>query len=126
MLSEGEAKKGGGVMVYSFCPHLPLLTKLCWTFHSTPPNPSSPCSRFHNLQGHHFLPQCGHFILLLLLFFMQELNVVYGCRKTNGHQNTSLLLMTFNIQRSGYRFFHTSSTFIQHCSHMSSTLTMET
>lgn len=38
-------------------------------------------SRFHDLQRHHFLPQHWNLLLLLLLFFVEKVDVVNGCGK---------------------------------------------
>jgi len=39
--------------------------------------------RFHNLQRHHLLPQRGHFLFLLLLFFVKKLDVIDGYKTKN-------------------------------------------
>lgn len=41
-------------------------------------HPTALPLRFHDLQGHHVLPEGGKFLLLLLLFLVQELDVVNG------------------------------------------------
>lgn len=57
------------------------MNPLLWVFHFLEPD-----SRFHDLQCHHFLPQHGHFLFLLLLLFMKKLNVVYSCKATHTHR----------------------------------------
>lgn len=57
--------------------------------------------RFHDLQRHHFLPQRGHFLLLLLLLLVQKLYVVNRYREHRTKQSGIACLFK-NITAKGW------------------------